>query len=170
MRSHMPDDDQGTQYVRDALEGHLDEEIVAAQWFRAPGGFEGKGLGRVLRNVFKSGGGHPADRLGNMNVLALTPTRLIAFAGRTGWGGLQLKEPIAEWPAGQAKFEHRAERVTASTVRMGAPGYASTTQETRSDIVTIVVEVPGEERGLEMDLPDVPETHRLVDGLKAARR
>ncbi|HEX8648729.1 MAG TPA: hypothetical protein VF715_17670 [Thermoleophilaceae bacterium] len=148
------------QYVRSALAGHLDERIVAAQWFRSPGGFEGKGLGRVLRGVFGGGDGHPADRLGSMNVLALTPTRLVAFAGRTGWGGLQVKEQIAEWPATEVVLESRARQVRATKLTSASPtgviGFDS-------DIVSVQVALPGETRPLEMDMPADAASQRLLD-------
>ena len=149
-------------HVGRALEGHVDEEVVAAQWFRPPGGWENKGLG-PFGFLFRRKGDKPMERLGSMNVLALTPTRLVAFSGKTGWGGLKLKEQIAEWPVGE--FVVGAKQRQAKSTKY-TPNDARANDNIESTWRIVKVTVQGNGLDLSGDFPDDERTAALTDAAR----
>lgn len=154
-----------------ALEAHLAEPLVSAQWFRPAGGFESAipGLKRVLRRVFRSGDDHAANRLAAMNVLALTDSRLIAFSVVTGIAGLKVKKRIGEWPVDRTSVRFEELNVTSSKFAEGGNA-PDTTVTSRWDIVRATLREHGDPRELRMDFPDNPLTHELIAAVKARRR
>ena len=162
-----PTVDSARDMVFQALEGHLDEPPVSAQWFRHAGGFENKGgMTRVPGRMFKRRDDHPANRLAYLNVLALTESRLIAFTARTGMSGLKVKERIGEWPVEGASVKFQKRSVTATN--SGPDGSAGV--DIRSAIVRATLREHGDPRELRMDFPDDPLTRELMSAFKARRR
>src|SRR5918912_2887981 len=91
-----PEAEQELAALRDALAGELDEQVVAAQWFRPPGwGSPLKGVGRFFKRL---GGKEPQDRLRATNVMALTPSRVVAYTLGTASGSMRAGKALAEWP------------------------------------------------------------------------
>jgi hypothetical protein len=73
--------------LRDAVSAMVGEEIVAIGWFHRPGdvGDSWRKGPSLLRRVFAPRDNHPGARLGNRNVIVLTPrasSRLLAVRAR----------------------------------------------------------------------------------------
>src|SRR5215831_8809374 len=82
------------------------EEIVAIGWFHRAGGVgdswrKGPSL---LRRVLAPRADHPGDRLGNRNVIVLTPTRVVAIAGTARAPLVRAREVVVDWPRAEVSL------------------------------------------------------------------
>src|SRR5436853_7686601 len=97
------------------------EEIVAIGWFYRPvdvGDSWRKGP-LLLRRVLAPRDDHPGDRLGNRNVIVLTPTRVLAIAGSARAPLVRARGIVVDWPRAEVRFAKGAR--TASSL-MNATG------------------------------------------------
>ena len=152
--------------LRTALAGEVDEPIVAAQWFRPPGWGSGLGgLARGLRRIVP-GPRAPQQQLRAMNVMALTPTRVVAHRLRTGMGGMSAGKKVGEWPVTEVSIGSKGHTVEVSK-SYGDP--AVSPDRWSSDMVLVSLRGRGGQPLLiEGDFPKSELTTRLVEGVRQA--
>src|SRR4051812_34853786 len=134
------------------------EDVVAAEWFAPAKGMEDDGLAAVKwirRRV--SGGKRVDDRIRSCNVLVLTPTRLVAFAGRRvrATPAVEPKRQIGEWPLSRVKLSYRGRKAESYMAHAGGT-YTS-------KIVRATLTLHGEDRPLTIDFPDTPLARELLE-------
>lgn len=158
-----PENRRQREAMRATMAPHVDEEVVAAEWFRPAKGMEDDGLAAVkwLRRA-TSGGHHAADRIRGWNILVLTPTRVLAFTARPqrSTPPVAPKKQIGDWPLGDLALDFKGRKAT-SYFAHGAGSYTS-------KIVRATLTVPGDDRPLVIDFPDTPLARELLKAAKAA--
>ena len=147
--------------MRAILAPHVDEEVVAGQWFRPAHTMEDDGLRafRFLRRRLSSGE-HIADRIRGWNVLVLTPTRLLVFTARTvrATPPVVAKKLIGSWPLSEVSVKHKGRKVT-SHFHGSGNSWAYSSRVRRATL-----EFAGDERPLVIDFPDDPLAKELLNG------
>ena len=107
-----PENRRQRQLMGDALEGCVDEEIVSAYYGMredAWGDSWKKGPRWIKRRLAS---GHPADDTGTINVLVLTPTRVMVFNAKPKAPLLEIRRKIADWPVGAVRLESKGMKAT----------------------------------------------------------
>jgi hypothetical protein len=145
--------------LREAVAPHAGEEVEELWWCKRELAFEDswrKGP-RALRRLFGRGD-HPADRLGALNVLCVTPTRVVVVAGREKPPFVAARGVAGAWP--------RAE-VTATT-RSGTAVAESDggSQSWSTRITRAQLHVPGCEEPLVLDFRREPGSRAVLALLK----
>lgn len=163
-----PEAEQELTALREALAEHVDEEVVAAQWFRPPGwGSVLRGLGRFFKRI---GGKDPQARLRAMNVMAVTPSRVVAYTLGMRTGAMRARKPVGEWALADVTVGAKAHTVT--TIKHSSPpGGADPLyrQETRTDMRLVSLRGRGgQPLLLECDFPRTALTEHLVDTISRA--
>jgi len=158
----MKDVDRTREMLRRMVDEEVGEEIVAIGWFYREGSSEDSWRHgpRLLRRVFAARSDHPADHLGSRNILALTPTRVVVFAGRAAPPLVRVRGLVGAWPLGEITVQARAHRAQAYMSQGGG------TYETRLTRVTLTF--AGADQPLGMDFPRDELARELVAALKAA--
>jgi hypothetical protein len=92
----MTELDRQRQILKDAVDGRLDEEIVAIGYFHRQGSSDDSWRHGpdALRRVFAKRADHPADHLGYRNVVVLTPTQVLVFSGSAKPPLVRVKELV----------------------------------------------------------------------------
>jgi hypothetical protein len=106
---------QALDAVVDALRGHVDGEVVAAQMFQADGTWTGEASGGFFGKLF---GKTPAAEPGEphkFNLLALTEDRLHLFGCKPKSGRWVVTEPIGSWPLGEIDVRAHSKTETWTT-------------------------------------------------------
>ncbi|MDT4920894.1 MAG: hypothetical protein QOI15_1796 [Pseudonocardiales bacterium] len=96
----MAEIDRVKGLLREAVADDVAEDIVAIGWFhREDSGNDSLAHGpRLLRRVFAKRDDHPADHLGSRNVLVLTPTRVLVYAGKAEAPLVRVTKRVGAWP------------------------------------------------------------------------
>jgi hypothetical protein len=152
-----PENRRQREAMRAQMAPWVEEDVVCAEWFAPAKGMEDDGLAAVKwirRRV--SSGERIDDRIRSVNILALTPTRLIAFAGRRvrATPSVEPKQQVGEWPLAGVALEYRG-RKAESYMAHGGGTYTS-------KIVRATLTLPGEDRPLTIDFPDTPLARELL--------
>ena len=148
------------QLMGQALQGHVDGEIVAAyygmredawgdSWKKGP---------RWIRRRLASG--HPADDTGSYNVLVLTPTRVMVFNAKPSPPLLKVRRKIADWPIEAVRLEDKRMTFTSH--------YNQQTQMSTHRVIRATLTWDGEERPLILDFPTSPNAKEVVEAVKRA--
>jgi len=155
------EDERNRKMLREAIAPFTGEEIVAIGWFSREGTSEDswKKGPRLLKRLFASGE-HAADNLGNRNVLALTPSQVLVFAGSARPPLVRVKRQIAAWPLDRVHLESRTHT---GHVLMNA-----TANTYKTKVLRAVLTVAGEDRPLVMDFPTIPISREVIAAVKAA--
>jgi hypothetical protein len=104
--------------------------------------------------------GHPADDTGTMNVLVLTPTRVLVFNAKPKAPLLEIRRQIAEWPIEAVRLESRGMKTTSHYNQ----GNSSSTHR----IIRATITWTGEERPLVLDFPSNPNAKEVIEAVKRA--
>jgi hypothetical protein len=141
---------------------HVGEPITAVGYFLRAGAADDswrKGPD-WLRRTFAPRADHPGDHLGSLNILALTPTRVVAVAGRPGAPWVRAKKPIGAWP-------HAA--VTATAKGRTAESYVSSMGGTqRSRVIRLTLEFSTGDAPLVGDFPRDALNRECTEAVVAA--
>jgi hypothetical protein len=152
--------------LRAALAGEVDEEVVSAQWFRPPGwGSALKGLVRGLGRLVP-GPKEPQRQLRAMNVMALTPTRVVAYRLRTGAGGMSAGRKVAEWPVAEVSIGAKQHEVSGTKTDM-SPAHGPSHWSADMTLVALRGR-GGQPLLLEGDFPRSALTRHLVESVREA--
>jgi hypothetical protein len=149
--------DRQRNAMRAQMEPWVGEEVVCAEWFAPAKGMEDDGLAAVKwirRRV--SSGERIDDRIRTWNILVLTPTRLVAFAGRhvRATPSVEPRKQVGEWPLAAVGLKYKGRKAD-SYFAHGGGTYTS-------KIVRATLTLPGEERPLVIDFPDTPLARELL--------
>ncbi len=155
-----PENRRQREAMRAQMASWLNEEVVCAEWFAPAKGMEDDGLAAVkwIRRR-ASGGDRVDDRLRTWNILALTPTRLVAFAGRhvRATPSVEPRREIGAWPLSGVALEYRGRRAESYMAHAGGTH--------TSKIVRATLTLPGEDRPLVIDFPDTPLARALLTAI-----
>jgi hypothetical protein len=158
-----PENRRQREAMRAALAPHVSEEVLLGEWFVPAKGMEDDGLAafRWLRRAGSSGE-HAADRIRGRNILALTPTRLLAFTGRSvrSTPPVVPKKLIGDWPLREVGLEYKGRKATSYFAHAGG-SYTSR-------IVRATLTLTDDDRPLVIDFPDTPLARELLKAAKAA--
>lgn len=149
--------------LRAHLAEHLDDHVVAAQWCNRAGLHGDDGL-RALKAIrrWTARGDHPADRASAWMIAALTPARLIVFRGRHARATppVAIRDVLASWPPAVLDLHSRRHQVESF--------FASTGSTHTARVRRATIRWQGEERPLELDLPDDQLTREFLAALEQA--
>jgi hypothetical protein len=170
-RNESRDVTEGLAWMREAMEGPLDEHVVAGQLFRPRGawGDDPRELRRLLFRMLGVGRGlHELERhMSAINFAAVTPTRLALFAGSGSRRAIRPAAQIAEWPRDAIRTSWNRRTVSAHRFAAGGGDHFTSSFST-AKIVVASLSVPGEAI-LELDFPDAKLTSRLRVALTEPR-
>ena len=158
----MKEVDRTREMLREMVAADVDEEITAIGWFDREGGSENSWRHgpRLLRRVRARRSDQPADHLGSRNVLALTPTRVIVFAGRVAPPLVRVHGLVGAWALSEVTVQSRAHTSQASMSRAGG------TYERRG--IRVTLSFAGGEHPLGMDFRRDELAREVVAALKAS--
>ena len=158
-----PENRRQREAMRALMAPVVGEEVVAGEWFTPVKGMEDDGLAAVkwLRRRLASGD-RVEDRLRGINILVLTPTRLLAFTARHARATppVEPRKLIGEWPRAGVGLTYRGRKADSYFAHAGGT-YTS-------KIVRATLTLPGEERELVIDFPDTPLARELLKAAKEA--
>ena len=156
----MKEVDRQRSAFRELMAPWVAEEVVCAEQFWPPRGTKGDGNGAAawVRRRLRSGD-HPDGRLKSFNILVLTPTRLVAFAGRhfRGTPSVEPKEEIGAWPLGEVSLRYRGRKREAF--------FASIGNTYTSKVVRATLTLAGTDRPLVADFPETPLARELLKSI-----
>ena len=110
--------------LKEKVQEHVSEPVLAVGMVLPPGTFSG-GMSSfaipLIGMIARSKGNKRANGLAKQNVffgsnrytvLAVTADKVYAFHGKSGWGGVKIKEPMLTWDRKQLKVTAEPRQMT----------------------------------------------------------